>query len=151
MELLEGELGRFATLKGEGMKEMYDHLKSLVNQVRNIGSKKWMDHEVVKHMLRLFISRNATLVSLVHGNARYKNMSPEEVLGEFLSHEMMVRDCKYIENFTQGNVSTNKPQVVAFNAINERKEETLSKVAQVKAGDLMMRRWRLSSRDYSKC
>jgi hypothetical protein len=50
-ELLEGELGRFCMLKGEGMEEMYNRLKSLANQDHNLGSKKWSDHEVVKLML----------------------------------------------------------------------------------------------------
>jgi hypothetical protein len=31
MELIEGELGRFAMKKGEGPQEMYNKLKSLVN------------------------------------------------------------------------------------------------------------------------
>jgi hypothetical protein len=58
MELLEGELGRFTMLKGEGPQEMYNRLKMLVNQVRNYGSKKWTDHEVIKLMLRSFTSCN---------------------------------------------------------------------------------------------
>ena len=34
---------------------MYNRLKTLVNQVRNLGSKKWDDHEVVKVILRSLI------------------------------------------------------------------------------------------------
>jgi hypothetical protein len=30
---------------------MYNRLKTLVNQVRNLGSKKWDDHEMVKLFL----------------------------------------------------------------------------------------------------
>jgi hypothetical protein len=84
-------------LKVEGIQEVYNRLKGLVNQIHNLGSKKWTNHEVVKLMLRLFTSHNATLVSLVHVNPRHMKMSPEEVLGKFLRHEMMVRDSKYIE------------------------------------------------------
>jgi hypothetical protein len=51
-ELLEGKLGRFAMLKGEDMQEMYNCLKILVNQVCNLRSKKWLDHEVVRLMYR---------------------------------------------------------------------------------------------------
>jgi hypothetical protein len=47
MELLEGELKRFVMLKREGMQEMYNRVKSLVNQVYNLGSKKWTDHELL--------------------------------------------------------------------------------------------------------
>ena len=47
MEVIEGEHGRFAMKRGEGPPEMYNRLYSLVNQVRNYGSKRYMDHEVV--------------------------------------------------------------------------------------------------------
>jgi hypothetical protein len=45
---IEGELGRFRLHQGEEPQDMYNRLKTLVNQVRNLGSKKWDDHEVVK-------------------------------------------------------------------------------------------------------
>jgi hypothetical protein len=61
----------------------------MVNKIHNYGSKKWTNHEVVKFMLRAFMVRNATLVTLIHENPRYKKIMPEEVLGKFLSHEMM--------------------------------------------------------------
>jgi hypothetical protein len=47
MELIEGEFGRFAMKRGEGPQNRYNRIKSLVNQVRNYGSKRWTDHEVV--------------------------------------------------------------------------------------------------------
>jgi hypothetical protein len=42
-ETIEGELGRFRLRQGEEPQEMYNRLKTLVNQVRNLGSKKWDD------------------------------------------------------------------------------------------------------------
>jgi hypothetical protein len=87
-------------------------------------------------MLKSFTSRNATPVSLVHHNLRYKKMSPVEVLEKFLSHEMTVRDSKYIKDLAQGNVPSNEPQHVAFKATNEEKEDIPNKVAQVKLADL---------------
>ena len=38
-ETIEGELGRFRLHQGEEPQEMYNRLKTLVNQVRNLGSK----------------------------------------------------------------------------------------------------------------
>jgi hypothetical protein len=61
IEMLEGELGRFAILDDETPQEMYTRLKKMINQVRNLGSKKWTDHEVVKRMIRAFSVRNITL------------------------------------------------------------------------------------------
>jgi hypothetical protein len=54
-ETIEGELGRFRLRQGEEPQEMYNRLKTLVNQVRNLGSKKWDDHEMVKVILRSLI------------------------------------------------------------------------------------------------
>jgi hypothetical protein len=47
-ETIEGELGRFILNQGEEPQAMYNRLKTLVNQVRNLGSTKWDDHEMVK-------------------------------------------------------------------------------------------------------
>jgi hypothetical protein len=85
MELIKGEIGRFTINKGEGPQEMYNQLKLLVKQIQNYGSTKWTNHKVVKLMLRSLVSRNATLVTLLHENPRYEVMTPEEVLGKFLA------------------------------------------------------------------
>lgn len=85
MELIKGEIGRFTINKGEGPQEMYNQLKLLVKQIQNYGSTKWTKHKVVKLMLRSLVSRNATLVTLLHENPRYEVMTPEEVLGKFLA------------------------------------------------------------------
>jgi hypothetical protein len=39
---------------------MYNQLKTLVNQVRNLGSTKWDDHEMVKVILRSLVFLNPT-------------------------------------------------------------------------------------------
>jgi hypothetical protein len=58
-------------------------------------------------------------------------MTHVEVLGMLLSHEMMVRYSKYIEDLTQGNISSyDEPQLVAFMATNDKKETPIM-VAQV--------------------
>jgi hypothetical protein len=50
-ETIEGELGRFMLHQGEEPQAMYNRLKTMVNQVRNLGSTKWDDHEMVKVIL----------------------------------------------------------------------------------------------------
>jgi hypothetical protein len=54
-ETIEGELGRFVLNKGEEPQAMYNRLKTMVNQVRNLGSTKWADHEMVKVILRSLV------------------------------------------------------------------------------------------------
>jgi hypothetical protein len=73
-EMIEGELGRFN--QGEEPQAMYNRLKTLVNQVRNLRSTKWDDHEMVKVILRSLTFRNPMQVQLIRGDPRYKLMSP---------------------------------------------------------------------------
>jgi hypothetical protein len=57
---IEGELGWFILNKGEEPQVMYNRLKTMVNQVRNLESTKWDDHEMVKIILRSLVFRNPT-------------------------------------------------------------------------------------------
>jgi hypothetical protein len=123
-ETIEGELGRFVLNKGEVSQAMYNRLKTMVNQVRNLGSTKWDDHEMVKVILRSLIFCNPTQVQLIRGDPRYKQMSPEEVIGKFVSFELMIKDSKHTVNLEQGVTSTPKVQPVAFNTMEEKKEES---------------------------
>jgi hypothetical protein len=95
----------------------------MVNQVRNLGSTKWDDHEMVKVILRSLVFRNPTQVQLIRENPRYKQMSHEEVIDKFVSFELMVKDSKHIFNLEQGATSTPEVQPIAFKATEEKKEE----------------------------
>jgi hypothetical protein len=123
-ETIEGELCRFILNQGEEPQAMYNRLKTLVNQVRNLGSTKWDDHEIVKVILRLLIFCNPTQVQLIRGDPRYKLMSPEEVIGKFVSFELMIKGSKQI--IEQGGTSTPEVQLIAFKATEEKKEESTS-------------------------
>ena len=101
---------------------MYNRLKTLVNQVRNLESKKWDDHEVVKVILRSLIFLNPTQVQLIRGNPRYTLMTPEEVIGNFVSFEFMIKGSRKINELD--GPSTSEAQPVAFKATEEKKEES---------------------------
>jgi hypothetical protein len=51
-------------------------------------------------------------------------MSPEEVIGKFVSFELMIKDSKHIVNLEQGATSTPKVQPIAFKATKEKKEDS---------------------------
>jgi hypothetical protein len=133
-ETIEGELGRFILNQGEEPQAMYNRLKTLVNQVRNLGSTKWDDHEMVKVILRSLIFRNPTQVQLIRGDPRYKLMSPEEVIGKFVSFELMIKGSKQIVE--QGDTSTPEVQHVAFKATKGKKEESTSSRLPIDASKL---------------
>jgi hypothetical protein len=94
MEPIEGELGQFMLNQGEEPQAMYNRLKTLVNQVCNLRSTKWDYHEMLKVILRSLVFLNPTQVQLIHGDPRYKLMSPEEVIGKFVSFELMIKGSK---------------------------------------------------------
>jgi hypothetical protein len=135
-ETIEGELGRFVLNKGEEPQALYNRLKTMVNQVRNLGSTKWDDHEMVKVILRSLVFRNPTQVQLIRGDPRYKLMSREEVIGKFVSFELMIKDSKHIVNLEQGTTSTPEVQPVAFKATGEKKEESTPSRLSIDASKL---------------
>jgi hypothetical protein len=135
-ETIVGELGRFVLNQGEEPQAMYNRLKTLVNKVRHLGSTKWDDHEMVKVILRSLVFRNPTQVQLIHCDPRYKLMSPEEVIGKFVSFELMIKGSKQIVNLEQGGTSTPEVQPVAFKATEEKKEESTSSGLPIDASKL---------------
>jgi hypothetical protein len=119
-ETIKGELGCFMLNQGDDPQDMYNRLKTLVNQVHNLGSTKWDDHEMVKVILRSLVFLNPTQVQLIHGDPRYKLMSPKELIVKFVSFELMIKGSKQI--IERGASSTSEVQPVAFNATEEKKE-----------------------------
>jgi hypothetical protein len=135
MELVEGELGRFAMIRGEEPTQTYNRLKTLVNKIRSYGSTRWTDHDVVRLMLRLFTVIDPHLVNLIRENPRYTNMTPEEILGKFVSGRMTVKEAWYVDDALNGPLPLYELQPVALKATSS-KEALPSKVAQVEADGL---------------
>jgi hypothetical protein len=127
MELVEGERGRFAMIRGEEPTQTYNRLKTLVNKIRSYGSTRWTDHDVVRLMLRSFTILDPHLVNNIRENPRYTKMTPEEILGKFVSGQMMIKEARYVEDALNGPIQ--EPQTIALKA-------TRSKEAQVEAAGL---------------
>jgi hypothetical protein len=63
-------------------------------------------------------------------------MSPKEVIGKFVSFELMIKGSKQIVNLEQGGTSTPEVQPVAFKATEEKKEESTSSRLPIDASKL---------------
>jgi hypothetical protein len=83
-------------------------------------------------MLRSFTVIDPNLVNLIHENPRYTKMTPEEILGKFVSGRMMVKEARYVDDALNGPLPLYEPQPVALKE-NNSKETLSSKVAQVEA------------------
>jgi hypothetical protein len=130
---VEGELGRFAMIRGEEPTQTYNRLKTLINKIRSYGSTRWTDHDVVRLMLRSFTVLDPHLVNNIRENPRYTMMTPEEVLGKFVSGRMMIKEARYVDDALNGPL--HEPQTIALKATRS-KESLPSKVAQVEAAGL---------------
>jgi hypothetical protein len=91
---------------------------------------------MVKVILRSLVFHNPTQVQLIRGDPRYKLMYPEEVIGKFVSFELMIKGSKQIVNLEQGGTSTPEVQPVAFKATEEKKEESTSSRLPIDASKL---------------
>jgi hypothetical protein len=72
------------------------------------------------------------LVNLILENPRYTKMTPEEILGKFVSRRMMVKDARYVDDALNGPLPVYESQPIALKATSSR-EALPSKVAQVEA------------------
>jgi hypothetical protein len=135
MELVEGELGRFTMIREEEPTQTYNRLKTLVNKIRSYGSTRWMDHDVVRLMLRSFTVIVPHIVNIIRENPRYTKMTPEEILGKFISRRMMVKEARYVDDALNGPLPLHESQPVALKATSSR-EALPSKVAQVEVAGL---------------
>jgi hypothetical protein len=133
MELVEGELERFAMIRGEEPTQTYNRLKTLVNKIRSYESTRWTYHDVVRLMLRSFTILDPHLVNSIRENPRYTKMTPEEILGKFVSERMMIKEARYVDEALNGPI--HEPQTIALKATSSR-EALPSKVAQVEAAGL---------------
>jgi hypothetical protein len=89
---------------------------------------------MVKVIIRSLIFLNPTQVQLIRGDPRYKLMSPEEVIGKFVSFELMIKGSKKI--IEQGASSVPEAQPVAFKATEEKKEDSTPSRVPIDASKL---------------
>jgi hypothetical protein len=120
MELVEGELGRFAMIRGEEPTQTYNRLKTLVNKIRSYESIRWTDHDVVRLMLRSFTVMDPHLVSLIRENPEYTKMTSKEILEKFVSGGMMVKEARYADDALNGSLPLHEPQPVALKATSSK-------------------------------
>jgi hypothetical protein len=63
-------------------------------------------------------------------------MSLEEVIGKFVSFELMIKASKHIVNLEQGTTSTPEVQPISFKVTEEKKEESTSSRLPIDASKL---------------
>jgi hypothetical protein len=64
-------------------------------------------------MLRSFTIIDPHLVNLIRENPRHTKMTPEKILGKFVSGRMMVKEARYVDDIANGLLPLYEPQLVA--------------------------------------
>jgi hypothetical protein len=101
---------------------MYNRLKKLVNKVRAYGSKRWGDRRVIDRILRTYAIKDTTMISLIQQDPTFRKMTPDNVLGKIINHEMFVEEAQHVKNLFKGIISSKK-QDIAFKATKKSKNK----------------------------
>nr|ABA98062.2 retrotransposon protein, putative, Ty1-copia subclass [Oryza sativa Japonica Group] len=114
IELLEGRLGRFVMDDKETPQEMYDRMMILVNKIKELGSEDMTNHFVVKRFLRAFGLRNPTLVSMIWERKDFKRLTPSDILGRIVSHEMQEEEAREAKQEEESSGEESEDEEMAF-------------------------------------
>ncbi|XP_066159889.1 uncharacterized protein [Oryza sativa Japonica Group] len=128
VEILKGQFERFVMLDGESPSDMYDRLSKIVNEIKGLDSKDMTDEVVVKKMVRAITPRNSTLVTIIRERPDYKTLTPHDLLGCILTHDMLVQESKdVIQYINQSSTASIKNEDLALKAKEEEEENRKSK------------------------
>jgi hypothetical protein len=123
LELLKGKLDRFVMGDNESPSDMFNRLSLLVNEIKGLGNKEMTDNFIVKRMLRAITPRNVTLVTLIRERDNFDKLTPHDVLGRILAHDLMQQESKEIYDLNNPS-SSSKKQSLALKARQEDEECT---------------------------
>jgi hypothetical protein len=124
IDMLEGQLNRFAMFDDETPQDMFNRLKKLANKAKVLGSKKWTNHMLTEYMMRAYTPMNYNVVALIHQDPIYKRMSSNDVLGRIMNHEMYVKEANHINNLSKG-ITTTRKQEIALKANKKSKNKQM--------------------------
>jgi hypothetical protein len=88
------------------------------------------DRRVIDRMLRAYAIKDTTVISLIQQDPTFKKITPDDILGKIINHEMLVEEANHVKNLPKGTISLRK-QDITFKASKKSKskkiiEESLS-------------------------
>jgi hypothetical protein len=124
VEMLEGQLNRFIMYDDEIYHKMFNRLKKIVNKVRALGSKKWIDRILIERLMMAYTPMNYNVMILIRQDPVYKKMTSDDMLGRIKNYEMNIQEANNIKNISN-DVSTSKKQDIALKANKSKKMKVL--------------------------
>jgi hypothetical protein len=105
----------------ENPQEMYNQLKKLVNKVRAYGSRRCGNRRVIDRMLWAYVIKDTTVISLIQQDPTFERMTPDDVLGKIINHEMLVEEAQFVKNLSKGIIFQENKTLHSKLARRERK------------------------------
>jgi hypothetical protein len=75
-------------------------------------------------MLRAYVVKDTTMISLIQQDPTFKKMTLDDVLGKIINHEMLVEEAQHVKNLSKGIISSKK-QDIAFKATKRARARKL--------------------------
>jgi hypothetical protein len=123
IKTLEEELSLFAMKKDETVKEMYNRMKKITNQIKSLGGDKWGDHEIVDKLLTIYMARDITLPSLIRAERGFKHFTAENILGRIEAHHDQLKRVKINQDLANLQEQAAKNNELALQARLKGKEK----------------------------
>jgi hypothetical protein len=123
IKTLEDELSLFSMKKDESVKEMYNRMKKITNQIKSLGGDKWGDREIVDKLLTVYMARDVTLPSLIKAERGFKHFTAENVLGRIEAHHDQLKRVKINQDLTDLKEQAAKNNGLALQAKLKGKEK----------------------------
>jgi hypothetical protein len=122
IQLVDGQLDRFAMLDDESPQEMFNWLKRLVNKIRAYGSRSWSDQRMILRMLRAYTIKDTMVTSFIQQDPNFKRMTLDDVLERIINHEMLIEKVNHVKNLSK-SITSSKNQDIAFKDRNKGKSK----------------------------
>jgi hypothetical protein len=137
--------------KDETVKEMYNRMKRITNQIKSLGGDKWGDREIVDKLLTIYMARDVILPSLIRAERGFKHFTAENVLGRIEAHHDQLKRVKINQDLADLQEQAAKNNGLALQAkLKARKRlpnlQRMMTPVMVKMMSLMMSKWHFSSR-----
>jgi hypothetical protein len=109
--------------KDETVKEMYNRMKKITNQIKSLGGNKWGDREIVDKLLTIYMARDITLPSLIRVERGFKHFTTENVLGRIEANHDQLKRVKINKDLAELQEQGTKNNRLALQANSKGKEK----------------------------
>jgi hypothetical protein len=79
---------------------------------------------VIDRTLRAYAVKDTTGISLIQQDSTFKKMTPDDVLGKIINHEIVVEEANLVKNWSKGITSSRK-QDIALKASKRSKKKQI--------------------------